>query len=215
MRLPPGDQPGRAAAGYTGRVDQGDAAVRGERAGPYRLVGLWALAEATVWPIMPDAALAPLAAARPAAWWRLAAVAAAGSALGGLLSYLVGRWRPVEPLLARLPLVRPPMAAAATRWLADEGSAGLRHQPLSGLPFKVFALLAGRQRQPLLGFLAWAVLVRGLRFLAVAGGAALLGARCEGLVRRRGWPLALLWGLAFLLGLRHTVGQWERRGQPA
>ena len=183
--------------------------------GLYRLVGLWAVAEATLWPIMPDAALTPLAAAYPAAWWRLAATAAAGSALGGLLSYLVG-WRlPVEPLLARLPLVRPPMAAAAARWLADEGPAGLRHQPLSGLPFKVFALLAGRQRLPLLPFLGWAVLVRGLRFLAVAGGAALLGARFDQLVRRWSRPLVLLWSVAFLLGLWQTVRQWERRGEPS
>src|SRR3954470_10872228 len=41
--------------------------------GATTLVGLSALAEATVRPIMPDAAMMPLAQARPRSWWRRAA----------------------------------------------------------------------------------------------------------------------------------------------
>jgi membrane protein YqaA with SNARE-associated domain len=179
------------------------------------LVASWALAEATIWPVMPDAVLAPLAAARPGEWWRLAAAASAGSLAGGLLSYLAGRRLEVGSILARLPLVRWPMILAAERWLAEEGPAGLWHQPFSGLPFKVFALLAGQQRLPLGPFLGWALLARGARFVVVAGGAALLGARFRPLMTSQARLLLVLWSLLFLLGLWQTVRQWERRGAGA
>lgn len=175
------------------------------------LVAAWAFAEATCWPIMPDAAVVPLAAARPADWWRLALAAAGGSTVGATMSYLLGRTGAAHALLSRLPLIRRPMVDAAGSWLATEGAAGLRHHPLSGVPIKVFALLAGARGVPLGPILAWALAVRGARFLAVAGTAALLGCRLEWLVRRHRWGLLVLWGTAFALGLWRTVVAWERR----
>jgi membrane protein YqaA with SNARE-associated domain len=171
----------------------------------------WAAGEATIWPIMPDAGLVPLAALRPRDWWRLALAATAGSLMGGLLSYGLGRRVPPEPLLARLPLVRPPMVAQARRWLATEGALGLRHQPLSGLPYKVFALLAGSIGIPPGPFLAASLAARGARFLVVSGLAAALGLRFAPLVRRHRGPLLVAWSAAFLLGLRRMVTAWERR----
>ena len=169
----------------------------------------WAVAEATCWPIMPDAVLVPLAAAEPRRWWRLALAAAAGSTAGGCLSYALGRLVPARPWLARLPLVRPRMVSTADAWLAEGGAAALRHQPLSGLPFKIFAMLAGERRMPLPAFLGWALLARGSRFLAVSVLSALIGRRFASLVRRYPGPLLLLWSAAFLLGLRRTVQRWE------
>ena len=52
----------------------------------YLLVGARSIAEATVWPIMPDALLVPLAFARPRDWWRLVLASAVGTALGGALT---------------------------------------------------------------------------------------------------------------------------------
>jgi membrane protein YqaA with SNARE-associated domain len=160
---------------------------------------------------MPDAALVPSAAARPGAWWRLALAATAGSCLGGMGSYTLGRWRPARPVLARLPLVRPAMVEAADRWLAAEGALALRHQPLSGLPFKVFALLAGNRRVSLGAFVASTFVFRGVRFLAVSGVAALLGRRFERQIRRHGAPLLMAWALVFSFGLWRIVAAWERR----
>jgi 1-acyl-sn-glycerol-3-phosphate acyltransferase len=176
------------------------------------LVAAWAAAEATVWPIMPDALLVPLAASRPGHWWALVLVAAGGSLGGGLLSYAVGRAAPVEPFLRRLPLVSPPMIDAASTWLAEEGPRGVRHQPLSGLPFKVFALLAGARRLPLGQFLLWSLVARGARFGTVSGSAALLGRALAPRLRAFGWLLLPLWGVVFLVGLRQTTEAWERRG---
>jgi membrane protein YqaA with SNARE-associated domain len=160
---------------------------------------------------MPDAALAPLAAARPADWWRLALAGTAGSAVGGLVSYGVGRSLPVRPLLARLPLVRPAMVEAAAGWLAAEGARGLRHQSFSGVPFKVFALLAGARGLPLGPFLLWGLVARGSRFMAVCGVAALLGRRASRLLHRHPRALLAAWSVAFTVGLRRTVAAWDRR----
>ncbi len=160
---------------------------------------------------MPDAALAPLAAASPRAWWRLTLAATTGSCLGGVLSHTVGRTWPPHAILARLPLVRPAMVGAADGWLADEGALALRHQPLSGLPYKVFALLAGGRGIPLSRFVLATAVFRGLRFLAVSGAAALVGRRFEGPISRNGALLLAAWLAVFAVGLRRMVATWERR----
>lgn len=171
----------------------------------------WAVAEATCWPVMPDAILVPLAAARPRDWRQLALAAAAGSSAGGIASYALGRAGTGRSLLTRLPLVRPSMVRATECWLADDGSLGVRHQPLSGVPFKVFALLAGARGLPLGPFLGAAFAVRGARFLAVGGMAALLGHRFGRAARRHRPLLLALWSVAFAVGLQRTVVAWERR----
>jgi membrane protein YqaA with SNARE-associated domain len=160
---------------------------------------------------MPDAALVPLAASRPADWWRLALAAAGGSVFGGTASYLAGRWRGSGPPWSRLPMVRPAMLNAAGAWLADEGPSGLRHQPLSGVPFKVFAVIAGARGLPLLPFVGWALAVRGTRFGLVCLVSALLGRPLRPLLRRHPRPMLLIWSAAFALGLRRSVRSWEQR----
>jgi membrane protein YqaA with SNARE-associated domain len=187
----------------------------------YILVFLWALAEATVWPIMPDAILVPLALARPRSWWRLVLAAALGTTLGGTISYLIGsRWPgrvtadwsvSERSAIERLPLVRPAMVAAADRWLTEDGPRGAWRQPASGIPMKVFARLAGLNRLPLVSFLLWAVTARSVRFTVAAGGAVLLSRLFRPHVARWYWPLTLLWTVIFGVGLWRAVAFWSRR----
>ncbi len=169
------------------------------------------MAEAVVWPIMPEAVLVPLSVARPQRWWQLAGVALLGSTSGAALSYAVGAGGRAEGLLDHLPLVRQAMVSAARTWLIDEGAAGVRHQPLSGLPIKVFALVAASSGVSLPAFLSWAAAARGARFFVVCAGAALVGRALRDGVKR--WPKLLLvaWCAAFAIGLRRTVLRWERR----
>jgi membrane protein YqaA with SNARE-associated domain len=169
----------------------------------------WAVAEATFWPIMPDALLVPLALSRPQRWWQLVLAAMLGTALGGVVSYRAGRVRPDPSAVAALPLVRPLMVEAGARWLTDEGARGVMRQPASGVPFKVFARLAGSQDIGLRPFLAWAVAARTGRFLASAGGAALLARYAPALSVRWLWPATALWSVAFGVGLWRTVRYWD------
>lgn len=161
---------------------------------------------------MPDAALVPMALRRPSDWWRLALTALLGSATGGLASYLAGsRLHPGAEAMARLPLVRPSMVRAASAWLQEDGACGVLRQPTSGVPFKVFALVAGRDGLPLGWFLLWAMLARGSRFLAVTLGAAIGGRLLPGFIARHHCLIVLLWSGGFGVGLWRTVVYWSRQ----
>jgi membrane protein YqaA with SNARE-associated domain len=179
----------------------------------FALAFVWAVAEATLWPIMPDAVLVPLALRRPSSWWRLVVAAALGTSAGAAVSYALGQRRPDRQAIERLPLVRPAMAAAVDRWLAAEGARGVWRQPATGVPLKVFARLAGAREVPLGTFLLWAVTVRSVRFALAAGLAALFARRFPGLVVRRFWWLTLLWSVSFGVALWRLVAFWERHGQ--
>jgi membrane protein YqaA with SNARE-associated domain len=174
---------------------------------PYGLAFLWAVAEGTVWPIMPDAALVPLALARPASWWRLVLAAALGTATGGAVSYLLGRRNPERQSVDRLALVRPAMVTAVDGWFEREGARGVWRQPATGVPFKVFARRAGARDLPAVTFFGWALLSRSLRFALLAGLAALLGDRLS----RWYWSITGLWALGFGATLWRLVAFWSRK----
>lgn len=180
--------------------------------GPIVLAFLWSVAEGIVWPIMPDAALVPMALARPASWWRLVLAAAVGSAAGGAISYLLGRRSSERASVERLALVRPAMVTAVDGWLKREGARGVWRQPATGVPFKVFARRAGARRLSIVTFMGWALLARLPRFALLAGIAALVGRSGGKLVARWYWPITGLWALVFGVLLRRSVAFWSRRG---
>jgi membrane protein YqaA with SNARE-associated domain len=171
----------------------------------------WSLAEAVIWPFMPEAVLVPLATAHPGRWWKLAIAAALGSTCGGAVSYAIGAAGAADRLLPRLPLVRPAMVRDARGWLTQEGGIGLRHQPLSGLPVKVFALAAAPSGVSLPAFLCCAAVARAARFMVVCAGAALAGKALQPGIERRPIIFLVAWAAAFGVGLRQTVASWERR----
>jgi membrane protein YqaA with SNARE-associated domain len=163
---------------------------------------------------MPEAVLVPLAAARPGQWLRLAVAAMLGSTTGAALSYAVwGVGRP-RTLVDHLPLVRPAMVGAARAWLASEGAAGVRHQPISGVPIKVFAFVAASSGVPLPAFLVCAAAARGARFVVVCAAAALGGRLLRRRIQGRPGLFLTAWSATFAVGLRRTVVSWERRAAP-
>jgi membrane protein YqaA with SNARE-associated domain len=125
---------------------------------------VWAFAEAYVWPIVPDAALAVAVFTSPElAPWAVGAVVV-GSTVGGATAILAyrrgGRWP--------LPLVTTEMQRRVHEWMG-EGVVGLRHQPLTAVPYKAFVIEAAERRLGISGFAALTVVFRGLRMAATAG----------------------------------------------
>jgi hypothetical protein len=110
-----------------------------------------------------------------------------------------------------LTLVRPAMVSAANRSLELDGARGVLQQPATGVPFKVFARLAGARGVSLPAFLLWAAAGRSLRFVLLAGLAAVLARACPGLVARRYWLLTMAWALGFGVSLWRIVRLWEQR----
>jgi len=173
------------------------------------VVGAWGFAEAIAWPIIPDFIILPLALAVPSRWFAFALAALAGSLSGGLVSYLLGATAPGPYLLDVAPLVTDSMKDGARSALHDDGALGLMAQPLSGIPYKVFAYQAALAGVGIIEYAVLSAVVRGSRFLAVA----LVGAVAGKLLRKwweRFWPwFCVLYCAAFLIGLSRVVAGWQ------
>ena len=167
------------------------------------LVATWAFAEAVAWPLLPEMALFVLAVAAPRAGLRLVPTAVLASMAGGLCTLAMGASGAAAPA----PLVTDRMRAEVAAQVRYEGAEAVRHQPLSGIPFKVYAAEAGRAGADPLHFVGTAVEVRGLRIAAVGAGCAGIG-----LALRRArhlYPAVVLAGIAlFATGLALVVAHW-------
>lgn len=184
------------------------------------VLGVAAFAEAVSWPLLPELTLAALllasvVAPRPSAarWFatpravavvRLVLAATIGSVLGGLLTAIAAR----HGLLFPQPLTTSAMTDAVRSGYLAHGSAGVWSQPLSGVPFKVFARSAGTSGVDLGAWAGNALLARGLRLAAVAAVAVLVS---RWITRHpRVYPWVFVGGAAlFVPGLWIVVGQWR------
>ena len=174
-----------------------------------RLLFMWALAEAVLWPVVPDFALLPLILVAPGRAVVFTIAALGGSMVGGGVSYVLGasEWGP--PLLGSVPLVTEAMVTAARDALANQGAAGLLSQPLSGIPYKAFALQAGPTGVELPGYLFMSAFARGVRFAAVALIAAALARFLRPLWERALHLFLALYCVSFVIGLARVVTSWS------
>jgi len=132
-------------------------------------LALIAFAEASFFPIPPDALLVPTALARPRQAWRLAAVCTVASVAGGALGYLIGF--AVFDQLARPILSLYGYGAAYAAFQAKFQEYGLWIILVKGLtpiPYKIVTIAAGAAGFDFRLFMAASVLTRGVRFFLVA-----------------------------------------------
>lgn len=167
---------------------------------------VWGLAEALFWPVVPDFMAVAAGPAAPKRWWRLGLFLSAGSVVGGGLGYWFASVRGSTVPLEYLPLVTEGMIHQAGVWLASEGPSALIHQPLSGVPYKVFVYLSGSGHLAFVSFVWWSTLARAGRIFASAAlGGALGAAVPEGFRRRFYDVFLLLFTTVFALGLRAVM----------
>jgi 1-acyl-sn-glycerol-3-phosphate acyltransferase len=167
------------------------------------LTAAWSFGEAIVWPLVPELVLFVLVLAAPRAGVRLIPTAVLASMAGGLcmLALAEGGAAPAAPLVTER------MRVGVAQQIAAEGAAAVRHQPLSGIPFKVYAAEAGRAGIEPPAFLGAAISHRGVRIASVGTACALLG-----VVLRR-WPERYLQVVGtgsalFAVGLTLVVAAW-------
>ncbi|WP_018872452.1 YqaA family protein [Thioalkalivibrio sp. ALJ16] len=160
------------------------------RHAPRYLAGL-SFAESSFFPVPPDVMLAPMAAARPASAWRLAALTTVFSALGGVLGYVIG-WLAFEwigPWLEQIGYGGE--LEQAETWFATWGVWVVLVAGFSPVPYKLFTVTAGALSMALLPFVIASLVGRGLRFFLVALVMAWAGPRAEHYLRpymeRLGW----------------------------
>lgn len=172
------------------------------------LVFAWGAAEGLFFPIAPDVAVALLTVAAPARFLSLALAASAGSVAGGLAAYGLGAAFGAGAL-DHLPLVTERMQHGAAAWMTDEGARGLRHQPWSGVPFKVFGFQAADAGVGFVAFALTSIPVRGSRILEVALVALAVGGTLRRPLRSLYGAFALISAAVFVLGLARVVTSWS------
>jgi membrane protein YqaA with SNARE-associated domain len=145
-----------------------------------------AFAEASFFPIPPDALLIPMALARPDRAWRLALVCTIGSVAGGALGYFIGY--AVFNQLAR-PLIAfygyGPRFAAFQAMYAQYGLWIILIKGLTPIPYKIVTIASGAAHFDFVVFMTASALTRGARFFAVAALLRFFGAPVRDFIERR------------------------------
>src|SRR3954468_11502005 len=149
-------------------------------------LALIAFAEASFFPIPPDALLIPMALAKPRLAWRFAAICNAASVIGGALGYFIGF--AVFDQLARPILDLYGYGTAYAAFQAKFQEYGLWIILIKGLtpiPYKIVTIAAGAARFDVWVFMMASVLTRGARFFMVATLLHFFGDSVRDLIERR------------------------------
>lgn len=160
-----------------------------------RYLALLSFSESVIFPVPPDVMLAPMALARPRAWWKLAGLCTAASVLGGVLGYALGHFalEAIWPWILRMGWddTFAHVQALFVRydfWIVFVAA-------FTPIPYKVFTIASGATGIAVLPFVLGSFIGRGIRFFLVAGLIAWGGERLERGLRRYieilGWAVAL------------------------
>jgi len=172
-----------------------------------RSLALISFAESSFFPIPPDVIVIPMVLARRDHAWRIAAVAAGSSILGGMLGYAIGYFlwdsvgRPVADfyhITARVEEYRQSFHGFAAPIILIQG--------LTPVPFKLVAIASGLAEVNFFVFVLCATVTRSARFFLVAGLVRRYGEPMQAFIEKRmmliGWAvLALAAALAAFLWL--------------
>ncbi|MBW8312884.1 MAG: DedA family protein [Rhizobium sp.] len=158
-------------------------------------LGVLSTIESIFFPVPPDVMLAPMAMARPQAWWRYALLTTVASVLGGLIGYALGYFA----IEAVMPWIERAGHAGTYANVQDQfvkyGVWIMFVAAFTPIPFKVFTVAGGAAAMPLLPFALASLVGRGIRFFLVAGLIAWGGPRVEPHLRRYievlGWVVAV------------------------
>jgi membrane protein YqaA with SNARE-associated domain len=143
-------------------------ALSASPAAPFWLFGI-AFAEASFFPVPPDALLIPMVLARPARAWRLALICTLGSVVGGALGYLIGY--ALFDQVARPLLIAYHYEATFDAFRARYAEYGLWLILIKGLtpiPYKIVTIASGAASFNFPLFMAASVVTRGARFFLLA-----------------------------------------------
>ena len=140
-------------------------------AGWLALAFAWGAAEASVFFVVPDVVVTAVALRRGLGAGLLAAAAAAlGAVAGGAAMYAFAAADPTAAVATvdAVPAISGAMIAEARGAFADGGDVALLRAAYTGVPYKIYAVLAGEAGRPLAAFLIVSLLVRASRFVIAA-----------------------------------------------
>jgi membrane protein YqaA with SNARE-associated domain len=140
----------------------------------YVLAGAWGLAEATLFFIVPDVHLSWVALKNYRSAMMACVCATAAALVGGAVIWSLGAKdpEPVRAVFDWMPAIGPAMIAEVADQLGSHGISALFIGPLTGTPYKIYALEAAGAGFGLIVFLLISIPARMIRFVVVASIAA-------------------------------------------
>ncbi len=141
------------------------------------------LAEASFFPVPPDALLIALCMGDHKKWYRFALICSIGSVVGGIIGYLIGQYafeligESMMAMTASLSGTSPDeLMKIAEYWFNEKEMWGMQVGPwavgiagFTPIPYKVFTIAAGFLKMSFLPFVIASVISRSLRFFVVSG----------------------------------------------
>ena len=186
------------------------------RRAPAYLTGL-SVAEAVVFPVMPEVMLAPMALAQPRRAFHFASLSLLGSMVGAVFGYLLGHYayELVKPLLASLGWIERineqveylRVVVAQSPWKAFWILVLAGFTPI---PLKIFTWASGIVGVPMLPFMASMLVGRGKRVYLVALAIRLGGERAQAALHR--WIEPIGWMAVALLAAIAGYLVWRAQG---
>lgn len=156
-----------------------------------------AVAEASVFPLPPDALLVPMALATPRRAFFYAAIATLGSVLGGAVGYFIGYElfvRLAQPILHFYHYEA--AFAVFQRKFVEYGAWIILIKGLTPIPYKIVTIAAGAAKYNFADFMLFSFITRGARFFLEAVLLRYFGAPARDFIERR---LGLVTGLFAIL----------------
>ncbi len=160
-----------------------------------------AFAEASFFPLPPDALLVPMALARPQRAWHFAAICTCASVAGGALGYLIGHalYEAIaQPLLHAYGYEEAFGRFRAT--FAEYGVWVILLKGLTPIPYKIVTIAAGAAGFDFTLFMAASLLTRGARFYLVAALLRFFGDPVRVFIERRLTLLTTIAAISIVLG---------------
>jgi len=174
-----------------------------QAAGPHaeRALAVVAFLESSVFPVPPDAMIVPMVLARPQAAWRTAAIATAGSVVGGLLGYLIGYalLGTVGEWVIRVYGLGDRIAAFQAAY-AQWGLWIILIKGLTPIPYKLVTIASGIAHFNLGVFVIASLVTRGARFFLVAALLRAYGTPIRDFIERRLTLVTSAFGALIVLG---------------
>ena len=174
-----------------------------QAAGPHaeRALAVVAFLESSVFPVPPDAMIVPMVLARPQAAWRTAAIATAGSVVGGLLGYLIGYalLGTVGEWVIRVYGLGDRIAAFQAAY-AQWGLWIILIKGLTPIPYKLVTIASGIAHFNLGVFIIASLVTRGARFFLVAALLRAYGPPIRDFIERRLTLVTSAFGALVVLG---------------
>jgi membrane protein YqaA with SNARE-associated domain len=159
-------------------------------------LGAVSFAESSFFPVPPDVMLIPMALARPAQAYRLAAWCTAASVIGGILGYAIGAllYDSIGAWLIHIYGYGNKVEAFREQY-ARWGAAIILIKGFTPIPYKLVTITSGFAGYSFGLFIVFSIITRGLRFFAVAFLINRYGERAREIIEKR----LGLWAAAFAI----------------